>query len=172
MAPHSVVAIVVAVAIGGGCYKRQALERAPVPVPRHTLRRVRRLHGPGDGGGRSDYGTCRCRYGTRRVGSVAGRLAVGPAAPCLEFGVTVGATPAGRAAGVVVCVFVEGDLVGRVPVAEDVATAPAVVPPYEVVEVLLAGRLVAYRGVRIGLRSRQVERLATRSRDCGDRCIT
>lgn len=61
------------------------------------------------------------------------------------------ARPAGLAARVVVGALVERHLVVGVRVAEDVATAPAVVAAHKIVEEPLAGRFVAAVGFEIGL---------------------
>lgn len=79
--------------------------------------------------------------GRCRAGQVA---AVGACPPGLELPEAVGAGAVRRAPRVVVGLLVERDLKGRVEVAEDVATAAAVVATREVVERLLACRFVAH----------------------------
>lgn len=58
--------------------------------------------------------------------------------------------------GVVVRILVQGDLECAVGVAEDVSASATVVPAVEVVEVLLAPGIIAYRRLCVGLYSRDV----------------
>lgn len=63
--------------------------------------------------------------------------------PSLELVEAVVASAGGDGPGVEVCVLVEGNDKARVPVAEYVTTATAVMAADEVAEVALAGRVVA-----------------------------
>ncbi len=81
----------------------------------------------------------------------AGRLAVGAAPPLLELGVAVRAGAAVEAARVVAGVLVKGDLEAAVVVAKDVAALAAVVAAREVGEGPLAGRVIAYGRLHVGL---------------------
>lgn len=81
-----------------------------------------------------------------------GRCAAAVATPPdLEIAVAVLAAAAQMAARIVVCALVERNLAARVDVAKDIAAPPAVVPPHEVVEVLLAQRVVADFALLVGL---------------------
>lgn len=147
----------------GSRYCRGHLEGAPVPVAGHAdghlgLALARRA-GAAVGGARG--------RGARGDGPAAldgllplpplqagggGRgLAAVAAPPDLEVAVAVLARAAGLAARVVVGALVEGHLVARVRVAEDVAATPAVVAAHEVVEEALAGRVVAAVGFEVSL---------------------
>ena len=77
--------------------------------------------------------------------------AVGATTPLLELRVAVAAGAAVDAARVEVGVLVERDLKGAVGVAEDVAALAAVVAAREVGEGAPACRVVADRGLVVGL---------------------
>ena len=147
------------------------LESAPVPVAGHAdrhlglalargaraaVRRARR-HGAArdrpavQGGGRLLLLLPLLPLLPQPPQGAAGEQAAVAAAPDLEVAVAVLARPAELAARVVVGALVEGDLEVGVRVAEDVAAAPAVVAAHEVVEEPLAGRVVAYVGLEVGL---------------------
>lgn len=161
----------VALVLGGRLNKQRPppSKGTPIPVPRHRVRhlgrvqrhramavpqqRIRRRRRSKRGGGRVDL----ARGGTAGAAAARGRVAAaglarGEAAPLLELGVAVAAGAAGDAARVEVGVLVEGDLEGGVLVAEDVAALAAVVAAREVVEVALAGRVIAHCGLLVGLR--------------------
>lgn len=79
------------------------------------------------------------------VGRVpARRLAGCQVAPLLELGVAVATCAARHASRVEIGVLVEGNLVGAVLVAENVAAFATVVAACEVAERALAGRVVAH----------------------------
>lgn len=84
-------------------------------------------------------------------GRGAGRLAVVAAVPGLKHVEAVGAGARRVGARVEVCVLVERHHEARVPVAEDVAAPAAVVAAGEVVEVALAGGVVAHGGLGVRL---------------------
>lgn len=148
------------------CKAPAQLKRAPVPVTWHAERDLR-LCLPGRGRARARHRAGGDRTRWHRAASVL--LLRGPVAtatatytrglavttasapPQLEVAVAVCAGAAELTARVIVGALVQGNLIARVRVAKDVAAAPAVVPPHEVVEVLLAGRVVTDFGFRIGL---------------------
>lgn len=146
-----------------------SLERAPMPVTRHALcdvsfvavggTRGGRGHAVGrrngaagrrDGAGRRGGGVRR-GLGGRGVVGRGGRFAARAAAPELELVEAVAAGAAGLGTGIVIGMLVEGNFERAVGIAEDVATAAAVVSSREVGEVFVAGRLVANGGAAVGL---------------------
>jgi hypothetical protein len=96
-----------------------------------------------DGSGRRSLGVI------RRGG--AGGAAAGANVPDLELLKAVVAGARGRGARVEVGILVQGHGRGRVRVAEDVATSPAMVASVEVVERALADGVVADRGLGVRL---------------------
>ena len=144
-----------------------SLESAPVPVAGHAGRDVRALGDIGRLGPRNYVPSARGHaHGRRgRDGAVldiraavrrgrGGRVCAGvlllPGLLVLLVAVGAGARGDGSTR-VEVGVLVEGNGVRGVPVAEDVAAAAAVVATDEVVEVALAGRVIADSGLRVGL---------------------
>jgi hypothetical protein len=137
-------------------------KRTPIPIPRHTNRNLhapprRRLPPAPAPNSRSRRARQRLvlprrqrRPARRRIVPAVGAAAAA-ALPLLELREAVRAGARRRAARVVVGVLVEGHRVRRVRVAEDVAAAPAVVPPREVAELAPAGGVVADCGFVVGL---------------------
>jgi hypothetical protein len=131
----------------------------PVPIPRHTQRhlgsslrspiRTRRERARRNLSAVLSSSSTSLLVGPGAAG--ARILAIRPAPPLLELAVAVGACADRCPARVVVCVLVEGDFVGAVVVAEDVAAAPAVVAAREVGKGLAAGGVVADCGLVVGL---------------------
>lgn len=125
---------------------------APVPVAGHASRNIRAL-------GQIESWAWWCRHGCGRRGILDIRRgrARGPAVvacvPSLELIETVAACARRCSARVVVGVLIERNLVARVLVAEDVATAAAVVATDEVVESAFAFEVVA--DGRLGVRLRE-----------------
>lgn len=141
-------------------------ECAPVPIARHTdgdlgLRLARRCwasarYGARCHGARGDRrGAAAVVVGRGCVAAGAARCrgnALSSAGPVLKLAEAVVAYAGESAAWVVVSALIKRGLLGRMRVAEDVAAAAAVVAADEVVEILLARRVVADLGFRIGLR--------------------
>lgn len=126
------------------------LEGAPVPVARNAGRRIRALSQA------ETSARCSCdRRGWHVLGlgrSRARGLAVVARVPGLVHVKAVVAGARRDSTGVEIGVLVQGHLEAGVLVAEDVATAAAVVPACEVVEGTLARRVIAYSGLGIRLR--------------------
>jgi hypothetical protein len=78
-------------------------------------------------------------------------VATRPAAPGLKLAIAVAACAHGRCARVEADVLVEGDLVGGVRVAENVAALATVMAAGPGAEPSLAGCVVAYQRGRVGL---------------------
>lgn len=134
------------------------LKGAPIPITRHAdghlgLRLPRRRGASARHGTRRHWTRRPYRLGAAAVVMSLGRMTTGAArrwrdapacgGPALELAETVVADAGEGAARVVVCALVEGGLLGRVRIAEDIAAAAAVVAADEVVEVLFAGWVVA-----------------------------
>lgn len=128
---------------------------APIPISGYTQGSIwhfRRTVLPAGGRGGDNWaGGCRRTAVTVLSRRIARRLTVGATAPGLEFGVAMGTRSARCPSWVVVCVLVEGNLIRRVPVAEDIAAASTMVAADEVAKVTLACRLVADSGFLVGL---------------------
>lgn len=135
-------------------FGRAPLECAPVPVARHACGDLSAGHqallitcANGGGGSRA---AAPVNPSTLGRGSTGG-LRIISAVPSLELIKTV-MTSAGRdSTGIKVGILVERNDVARMPVAEDIATAAAVMAADEVAEVALAGRIVTNGGLWVRL---------------------
>lgn len=131
-------------------------ECAPVPVPRDAVGHLGHARQSqieshlnprgGDGGSKNRA----ARLGAGRIAirgrrTTGRRLAVGPASPLLKLGIAVLTGAAWSSPGVVVRILVQGDLECAVDITEDVTASATVVTAGEVIEVLLAPGIIAYR---------------------------